>query len=127
MKVKLGYSLLLLGMLLAHQATCQAAADTSGILDAIADTDLEFGDELTDAASGVTSKMGNVTSKAAGTVANATSTAATRAADATSTAAASIANKTAPAIVAAAASKSALHIALLSMPFGEFLSQKVIR
>ena len=110
MRVKLGCILLLLGMLLAHQAACQTAADTSGILDAIADTDLEFGDELTDAASGVTSKVGNVTSKAAGTVANATSTAATTAANATSKAAASIANKAAPAVVAAATSKSVMHI-----------------
>lgn len=124
MSIKLGQALLLMWLLLAHQAASQTAADSSDLADSIADNYLDFGAELSDTASTVSNKVSsatskaadaaastaskavdaglNATSKAADVVANATSTAASSAANATMPAGHSLANQTSSAVVTAA-------------------------
>ena len=91
MRLKWGRLLLLLCLLRIYHAAAQAQAGSSGIVDTIADSNQDFGDELSDAATTAAKTVKSAASKAGGTVANATSTAAE-----------SIANKTTAAVAASA-------------------------
>ncbi len=91
MRLEWGRLVLLLFLLSIHHAAAQAKAGSSGIVDTIADSNQDFGDELSDAATTAAETVKSAASKAGGTVASAKSFAAE-----------SIANKTTAAVAASA-------------------------